>query len=181
MDYDIHKEKTIATPLVKGFDPTDTSTRVLNETEHLKYKSIIGCLLFVANTVRMDICFATSLISRFLVSPRLLHFKAAYRVLQYIVQTEDFCLDYSPEGSTLNFKDFRYLDKIKDVKIQDYSKPSRHVIAVLSDSDYATNLEDRHSQSGSCTFLNNNLISWSSRKQNCLALASTDTEYVVLA
>ena len=36
MDYDIHKEKTIATSLVKGFDPTDTSTRVLNETKHQK-------------------------------------------------------------------------------------------------------------------------------------------------
>ena len=93
MDYDIHKEKTIATPLVKGFDPTDTSTRVLDETEHLKYRSIIGCLLFVANTVRMDISFATSLLSRFLVSPRLLHIKAAYRVFNTLFKRKTSVLN----------------------------------------------------------------------------------------
>jgi hypothetical protein len=181
LDYDIHKEKALSTPLVKGFDPSDVSTRLLDENEHLKYRSIIGCLLFVANTVRMDISFATSLLSRYLVSPRTIHLKAAYRVLQYVVQTKDFSLDYSRQGSSLSFKDFRYLDKTKDVKIQDYGNSKQYAITVLSDSDYATNLEDRHSQSGSCTYLNNNLISWSSRKQNCVALSSTESEYIALA
>ena len=57
----------------------------------------------------------------------------------------------------------------------------QYAITVLSDSDYATNLEDRHSQSGSCTYLNNNLISWGSREQNCVALSSTESEYICFA
>ena len=97
-DYEIKKERTLLTPLVKGFNAAETTTRVLTEDEHLKYRSIIGCLLFVANTVRLDISFATSLLSRYLVSPRIMHLKAAYRVVQYIVQTKDFCLDYSPNN-----------------------------------------------------------------------------------
>ena len=36
MHYDIHNEKTIATPLVKEFDPSDTYRRVLDEAEQLK-------------------------------------------------------------------------------------------------------------------------------------------------
>ena len=180
-DHNIQKEKVLNTPLVKGFDPSDTSTKLLNEEEHLKYRSIIGSLLFVANTVRMDISFPTSLLSRYLVSPRTIHLKAAYRVLQYIVQTKDFHLEYSPSGSSLSFKDFRYLDKTKDVKIQDYGENKQFNITAISDSDYATNLEDRHSQSGNCTYLNNNLISWSSRKQKCVALSSTESEYIALA
>lgn len=179
-DYGINKERTLLTPLVKGFNAAETTTRVLTEDEHLKYRSIIGCLLFVANTVRLDISFATSLLSRYLVSPRIIHLKAAYRVLQYIVQTKDFSLDYSPNSQLVKFKDFRYLDKTKSVKINDYGMEGPFCVTVLSDSDYAADLGDRHSQSGSCTFLNNNLISWSSKKQNCVALSSTESEYVAM-
>ena len=180
-DYEISKEKVLATPLVKGFNAAETASRTLTEEEHLKYRSIIGSLLFVANTVRLDISFATSLLSRYLVNPRMLHLKAAYRVLQYIVQTKEFFIEYSPNGQTVHFKDFRYLDKTKDVKIDDYGKQSEFFLTVLSDSDFAADLKDRKSQSGSCTFLNNNLISWSSRKQTCVSLSSTESEYVALA
>ena len=80
----------------------------------------------------------------------------------------------------MKFKDFRYLDKTKSVKINDYGMEGPFCVTVLSDSDYAADLGDRHSQSGSCTFLNNNLISWSSKKQNCVALSSTESEYVAM-
>ena len=180
-DYEITKEKIISTPLVKGFNASETTTRELTEDEHLKYRSIVGVLLFVANTVRLDISFATSLLSRYLVTPRIIHLKAAYRVLQYIVQTKEFGIEYSPNGQIVDFKDFRYLDKTKAVKIDDYGAQSPFFVTVLSDSDFAADLKDRHSQSGSCTYLNNNLISWSSRKQTCVSLSSTESEYVAMA
>ena len=50
-DYEIKKEKILPTPLVKGFNASETTTRELTEDEHLKYRSIVGVLLFVANTV----------------------------------------------------------------------------------------------------------------------------------
>mgnify|MGYP003595064030 FL=1 len=180
-DYQITKEKIIPTPLVKGFNASETTTRELTEDEHLKYRSIVGVLLFVANTVRLDISFATSLLSPYLVTPRIFHLKAAYRVLQYLVQTKDFGIEYSPNGQTVDYKDFRYLDKTKSVKIDDYGAQSEFFVTVLSDSDYAADLRDRHSQSGSCTYLNNNLISWSSRKQTCVSLSSTESEYLAMA
>ena len=37
---------------------------------------------------------------------------------------------------------------------------------------------DRKSTSGSCQFLGHCLVSWSSRKQNTVALSSTEAEYV---
>ena len=160
-DYEIKKERTLLTPLVKEFNAAETTTRGLAEDEHLKYRSIIGCLLLVANTVRLDISFATSLLSRYLVSPRIIHRKVAYRDLQYIVQTKDFSLDYSPNSQLVQFKDIRYLDKTKSVKINDYGNEGPCCVTVLSDSDYAADIGDRHSQSGGCTFLNNNFISWS--------------------
>ena len=81
----------------------------------------------------------------------------------------------------MDYKDYRYLDITKSVKIDDYGAQSEFFVTVLSDSDYAADLRDRHSQSGSCTYLNNNLISWCYRKQTCVSLSSTENEYVAMA
>ena len=94
---------------------------------------------------------------------------------------KEFGIEYSPNAQIFHFKDFTYLDKIKAVKIDDYGAQSPFFVTVLSDSDFAADLKDRHSQSGSCTYLNNNLISWSSRKQTCVSLSSTESEYVAMA
>ena len=68
---------SLPTPLVKGFNASETTTIELTADEHLMYRSIVGVLLFVANTFRLDISFATSLLSRYLVTPRIIHLTAA--------------------------------------------------------------------------------------------------------
>ena len=94
---------SLPTPLVKGFNASETTTIELTADEHLMYRSIVGVLLFVANTFRLDISFATSLLPRYLVIPRIFHLKAAYRVSQYLVQTIDVGIEYSPNGQTVDY------------------------------------------------------------------------------
>ena len=50
------------------------------------YRSLIGCFLYLTAT-RPDIMFATSLLSRFMQSPKESHFKAAKRLLRYVKST----------------------------------------------------------------------------------------------
>ena len=107
--------------------------------------------------------------------------KAAIRLLQYAVQTKDFYIQYCKHNPSLVFKDFRFLNKTKNASINDYGAKGDFSIVCVSDSDYASDLEDRKSQSGSCTFLNNNLIDWSSTKQKCVSLSSTESEYISLS
>ena len=49
-----------------------------------------------------------------------------------------------------------------------------------TNSDYAGCKLDRKSTSGGCQFLGPSLISWSSQKQPCVALSTTEAEYVAM-
>ncbi|CAJ2662740.1 unnamed protein product [Trifolium pratense] len=46
------------------------------------------------------------------------------------------------------------------------------------DVDWAGCADDRKGTSGACFFLGNNLISWFSKKQNCVSLSTAEAEYI---
>lgn len=50
-----------------------------------------------------------------------------------------------------------------------FTKSSSLALTYFSDVDWAGNPDDRRSTSGLCIFLNNNLISWSAKKQSTAA------------
>lgn len=49
---------------------------------------------------------------------------------------------------------------------------------MYSDVDWARNPNDRKSTTGGCFFLEDNLISWHSKKQNSVSLSSIEAEYI---
>jgi hypothetical protein len=59
-----------------------------------------------------------------------------------------------------------------------YPKGSRFELIGYSDVDYAGCIVDRKSTSGTCQFLGQSLISWSSKKQNSIAKSTAEAEYV---
>ncbi|XP_041999928.1 uncharacterized mitochondrial protein AtMg00810-like [Salvia splendens] len=58
---------------------------------------------------------------------------------------------------------------------------SNGFISSFSDSDLASDLDDRRSTSGICTYYGNNPISWCAKKQGVVARSSTEAEYRNLA
>ena len=60
-----------------------------------------------------------------------------------------------------------------------YHKGSRFDLVGYSDSDYAGCKVDQKSTSRICQFLGWSLVSWSSKKQNYVALSIVEAEYVV--
>jgi hypothetical protein len=60
-----------------------------------------------------------------------------------------------------------------------YPKGSYFELIGYSDADYAGCKVDRNSNSRTCQFLGRSLVSWSSKKQNSVALSMAEAEYVI--
>ena len=115
------------------------------------FRSIVGGLNYLSNT-RPDITHSISVVSRFMHNPSLHHLGAAKRILRYVAGTLDYGVWYN------NVDNFRLYG--------------------FTDSDYAGSLDDRKSTSGQVFFLGSGAVSWSSKKQDTVALSSSETEYM---
>ncbi|KAJ9538190.1 hypothetical protein OSB04_030923 [Centaurea solstitialis] len=118
------------------------------------YRSMIGSLLYLTAT-RPDIMFATCFCARFQTNPKESHLAAVKRILRYLKGTPELGLWY-PKDSSFELISF-------------------------TDSDYGGCKLDRKSTSGSCQFLGDKLVSWTSKKQNCVSTSTAEAEYVAAA
>ncbi|KAJ9547239.1 hypothetical protein OSB04_019782 [Centaurea solstitialis] len=118
------------------------------------YRSMIGSLLYLTAT-RPDIMFATCFCARFQANPKESHLAAVKRILRYLKGTPELGLWY-PKDSSFELISF-------------------------TDSDYGGCKLDRKSTSGSCQFLGDKLVSWTSKKQNCISTSMAEAEYVAAA
>ncbi|KAJ9553183.1 hypothetical protein OSB04_017228 [Centaurea solstitialis] len=118
------------------------------------YRSMIGSLLYHTAT-RPEIMFATCFCARFQANPKESDLAAVKRILRYLKGTPEMGLWY-PKDSSFELISF-------------------------TDSDYGGCKLDRKSTSGSCQFLGDKLVSWTSKKQNCVSTSTAEAEYVAAA
>ncbi|GJR11375.1 hypothetical protein Tco_0794027 [Tanacetum coccineum] len=62
-----------------------------------------------------------------------------------------------------------------------YSKDTSLSLTAYADADHAGCQDTRRSTSGSAQFIGDKLVSWSSKKQKCTAISSTEAEYIALS
>jgi hypothetical protein len=98
--------------------------------------------------------FSVCLCARFQANPNESHLSALKRILRYLKHTPNIGLWY-PKGANPTLVGF-------------------------SDSDFAGSLVERKSTSRACHFLERSLVSWSSKKQNSVALSTTEVEYIAV-
>ena len=115
------------------------------------FRGMIGSLLYLTAS-RPDIMFSVCLCARFQACPKESHLSAVKRIFRYLIGTQNLGLWY-PRGTSFDLIGF-------------------------SDADYAGSKIDRKSTSGTCHFLGHMLVSWSSKKQNSVALSTAETEYI---
>ena len=153
--FQMHNCKPIDTPVAKNVSLSlDMCPKTKDEKEKMArvpYANAVGSLMYAMMCTRPDICYAVGLVSRFQSNPGLAHWKAVKRILRYLKGTADYVLCY--QGS--------------DLRMIGYS-----------DADWGSDLDERKSTSGYAFLLNNGAITWSSKKQPCIALSTMEAEYV---
>jgi hypothetical protein len=115
------------------------------------YHSMIRSLLYLCAS-RPDIMLSVCMCARFQAAPKHCHLRVVKRIMRYLVLTPNLGLWY-PRGSHFELHGY-------------------------SDVDYAGCKVDRKITSGTCQFLGQSLVSWSSKKQNSIFLSTVEAEYV---
>ncbi|KAJ9544452.1 LOW QUALITY PROTEIN: hypothetical protein OSB04_024159 [Centaurea solstitialis] len=116
------------------------------------YRGMIGYLLY-PSTSRPDIMFATCLGAIFQSNPKESHLSAVKRIMRYLNKAPTLGLCYPLLlGFDLLLIRTRTMEGVKLI-----------------------------STSGSCHFLGGKLVSWSSKKQNCVSTSIAEAEYVAAA
>jgi hypothetical protein len=130
---------------------------VLQQEEFEVYQAIQGCLLYLSNTVRPDIAFATNQLAQFMSKPNSNHLIAIKQVLRYLKGTIDLGITYSCQVS----------DQCQ--------------MLAYSDAQWGGDRLNTRSISGLSIQMNGGSISWYSRRQRTTALSSCEAEYIGLS
>ena len=115
---------------------------------------MIGSLLYLCAS-RPDIVLAVGVCARYQAAPKESHDMAVKRIFRYLAYTPTFGLWYP--------------------------KDAHFSLCGYTNSDWAGDQDDRKSTSGACQFIGRSLVSWSSKKQNCISLSTAEAEYVAAA
>lgn len=150
--YDIENSKLYDTPMETKLN-VDKSENV---DESIKYRNLIGELLYVSMGTRPDITYSVNYLSRYQNCFDKTHYKYAIRILKYLYKTCDLNLVYTKSNTNA-------------------------VIQSFVDSDHAGDRIDRKSTSGILIRVNGNLVVWKTKKQNVVTKCSTFAEYVALS
>ncbi|GJZ01053.1 ribonuclease H-like domain-containing protein [Tanacetum coccineum] len=138
--------------------PIDTEKKLGPEgspvTDPTLYRSLAGSLRYLTFT-RPDLSYAVQQSCLYMHDPRDPHLNALKCVLHYL------------QGTT-------------DLGLQLFRSTTSQLIA-YSDADWACCPATRRSTSGYCVFLGDNLLTWSSKRQDTLSRSSAEVEYCGVA
>lgn len=122
------------------------------------YVNMVGSIMYTMVCTRLDIAHAMSVISRYMENPGKHHWNALKWILRYL------------KGTTGIGIVFKRSDDLKKDALVGYV-----------DSDYATNVDNRRSQSGYIFNLYGTAVSWKSSLQSVVPLSTTEGEYMEIA
>jgi hypothetical protein len=119
------------------------------------YRTLIGCLSYLADRTRPDISFAVNVMSQYCNGYTFQHWKIVVDLMNYVFNTKYY---------TIN------LSKISGLRLE-----------AFADANWGSNLMTRHSTTGYIILFGNVPFAWKASKQKCIALSSMESEFVALA
>jgi KUP system potassium uptake protein len=129
----------------------------LDRAAQSEYRTRLGELMYLAIGTRPDIAYTVGQLSRFVSNPTKKHAGVLHRLSRYILGTLERGITYKRNTTGL--------------------EPIVR-LAGASDSDWAGDLDTRHSTTGFTFNMQGGAVSWMSRRQSIIALSSAEAEYI---
>lgn len=143
--------KPTTTPIQK--DSLSELDKELVDSTTFPYREAVGALAYLTVGTRPDLAYAVSVISRTLENPSKDDVQKLKRILRYIKGTLDFGIVFKKGYKT-------------------------GILECYSDSDHGGDQTTGRSTSGILCLYSGGAISWTSRRQTCVAISSTEAELV---
>ena len=132
---------------------------VIDEDKQNIYRSGVGTLLYLTKHTRPDIANSVREHSKMMDGATIDHYNSLLKLIKYVIDSERLKLRLKVERTNGNV----------------------FMIEGYSDSDYASNKDDRKSISGMVIYLCGVPIMWKSKSQKAVTLSSTEAEYYSLS
>lgn len=154
-EFGLGESKASSVPISVGYGKaaTDEDNGLL--LTNTKYQQLLGSLLYVSVNTRPDVAAAVAILAQRTSQPRQEDWTELKRALRYLHGTARMRLALAGNGAS---------------KLVGYA-----------DANWAEDRNDRKSNSGFVFVYNGGIISWMCRKQSCVALSSTEAEFVALS
>ncbi|UYV65185.1 hypothetical protein LAZ67_3003492 [Cordylochernes scorpioides] len=110
--------------------------------------------LYLANCTRPDLMFSVTRLTQFSSNPGRRYWQAAKHVLRYLHGSINLSLVYRRTDS--------------------------NDVCAYSDADWASDIDDRRSNSGTAITIGHSLVIWKTCKQKCVSLSTMEAEYLAL-
>ncbi|CAL1393260.1 unnamed protein product [Linum trigynum] len=155
--FNMSKAKAVSTPLGGHFKlslkhcPTSEEEKVA--MKNVPYASAVGSLMYAMVCTRLDIAHAVGIVSRFLSNPWKEHWRAVKWILRYLRGTSRVCLCFSNDKTILD----GYTDANRAGDVDSRKPTSRYMMTFAGAA-----------------------VSWQSKLQKCVALSTTEVEYIVV-
>ena len=134
--------------------PEVSKTKSLPDS-NTPYQELVGSLLWVSLATRPYICYSVHQLSKYTKNYNNEMWNYGKRVLRYLKQSMNDSLLFSADESN-----------------------SESTLIGFSDANFGDDKQDRRSTIGYCIYYNNNLVSWSSKKTDSVALSTCEAEFI---
>lgn len=155
--FNMHNAKPVSTPLASHFNLSrkscPTSQEEREDMAKIPYSSAVGSLMYAMVSTRPDIAHAVGVVSKFLSNPGRDHWEAVKWILRYLRGSTKMCLCFGE---------------------------SEPILKGYADADMAGDLDSRKSTSGFLFTFAGGAVSWQSKLQKCVALSTTEAEYIAM-
>ncbi|KAF5393028.1 hypothetical protein D9757_001100 [Collybiopsis confluens] len=152
--------RPIFTPLPPNFSFERNEVQTEEDRLFMKgkpYRGILGCCWWGASSTRPDIVYACAVLSTVQNAPKQVHWDLLIKLCRYIFFTVRYGIIYRP-GTISRIKLIGYVD-----------------------ADWAGDKSTRKSMSGYIFLVNGSPVAWSSKRQDSIALSSTEAEFISMS